>query len=152
MREGMTISQLARAARVNVETIRYYQRRGLLPQPGKPLQGYRRYPEPTLARLRFIKRAQELGFTLREITDLLKLGEGSCQETRVIAEHKRADIEARLRDLETMRLTLEKLIRSCRAGSLPYCPIIESLSGESPASPPPGTAAPRPPAKRTGRG
>lgn len=148
----MTISQLARAARVNVETIRYYQRRGLLPQPGKPLQGYRRYPEPTLARLRFIKRAQELGFSLREITDLLKLGQGSCQETRVIAEHKRADIETRLHDLETMRLTLEKLIRSCRAGSQPHCPIIESLSGESPVTPSPGTPAPRPPAKRKGRG
>ncbi len=125
---GITIGSLARAAGVNVETIRYYQRRGLLATPRKPAGGTRRrYPPDTLARLRFIKRAQELGFTLREIVELLKLGDGSCKETRVIAEHRLADIEARLRDLESMRVTLDELIRTCRAGDQTRCPIIASL-------------------------
>ena len=125
----MTIGRLARAAGVNIETIRYYQRRGLLAMPRKPAGGVRRYPSATLARLRFIKRAQELGFTLREIAELLKLGDGSCKETRAIAEHRLADIEARLRDLESMRATLENLVRTCREGDQTSCPIIASLSG-----------------------
>ncbi len=127
----MTIGRLARSAGVNIETIRYYQRRGLLVTPRKPPGGVRRYQPDTLARLRFIKRAQELGFTLREIGDLLKLGDGSCNETRAIAEHRLADIETRIRDLASMRATLGKLIRSCRAGSQPSCPIIASLEGDT---------------------
>ncbi|MHB1142907.1 MAG: MerR family transcriptional regulator [Sulfuricaulis sp.] len=123
----MTIGHLARAADVNIETIRYYQRRGLLATPRRPLGGVRRYPPDTLARLRFIKRAQELGFTLREIAELLKLGDSSCKETRAIAEHRLTDIEARIRDLQSIRTTLGKLIRTCRAGNQPPCPIIESL-------------------------
>ncbi len=124
---NLTIGAVADAAGVNVETIRYYQRRGLLPQPGRPLQGFRRYGGEALVRLCFIKRAQQLGFTLREIVELLKLGDGSCKETRVIAEHRLADIEARLRDLESMRVTLDELIRTCRAGDQTRCPIIASL-------------------------
>lgn len=88
----------------------------------------RRYTTETLGRLRFIKRAQELGFTLREIVELLKLGDGSCVETRAMAEHRLADIEARIHDLESMRDTLGKLIRTCRAGNRPPCPIIASLA------------------------
>jgi MerR family mercuric resistance operon transcriptional regulator len=128
--KAMTIGTLARAAGVNIETVRYYQRRGLITTPRKPPGGVRRYAHETLAQLRFIKRAQQLGFSLREITELLKLGEGSCAETRTLAERKRADIDVRLRDLKAMRATLEKLIRSCRAGVPSHCPIIESLSGE----------------------
>lgn len=127
----MTIGQLARAGGVNVETVRYYQRRGLLITPGKPVSGVRRYTAETLGRLRFIKRAQELGFTLREIAELLKLGDGSCQETRTIAERRLADIEARIHDLESMRDTLGKLIHTCRAGNRPPCPIIASLAHEA---------------------
>ncbi len=123
----MTIGRLARQAGVNIETIRYYQRRGLLATPRKPPQGVRRYSGETLARLRFIKRAQELGFTLREIAGLLKLGDGSCRETRAIAEHRLTDIETRIRDLQSMRATLDKLVRTCRAGDQPPCPIIASL-------------------------
>jgi MerR family mercuric resistance operon transcriptional regulator len=129
MEQEMTIGQLARAARVNVETIRYYQRRGLLATPART-GGVRRYSSDTLARLLFIKRAQELGFSLREIAGLLKLGAGSCRETRRLAEAKRADIEARLRDLRAMRRTLDALIRKCRAGDQTTCPIIGSLGGE----------------------
>jgi MerR family mercuric resistance operon transcriptional regulator len=127
----MTIGRLARAAGVNIETIRYYQRRGLLTTPRKPPQGVRRYSGETLARLRFIRRAQELGFTLRDIAELLKLGDGSCAQTRAIAEHRMADIELRLRDLESMRATLGKLIRTCRAGNRPPCPIIASLERDT---------------------
>ncbi len=122
-----TIGALARTAGVNVETIRYYQRRGLLPKPGKPVAGYRRYPADTLARLRFIQRAQELGFTLREIGELLALGRGSCRETQRLAERKRADIAARMKDLAAMRRVLNRLLRACAAGRSPACPIIESL-------------------------
>lgn len=127
----MTIGRVARAAGVNIETVRYYQRRGLLSTPRKPLGGVRRYAPETLTRLHFIKRAQELGFTLREIAELLKLGDGSCRETRAIAEHRLADIEARIRDLQSMRMTLDKLIRTCRAGNRPPCPIIASLERDA---------------------
>ncbi len=132
MSEEMTIGRVARAAGVNIETIRYYQRRGLLAKPRKPLSGYRRYAPDTLARLRFIRRAQELGFTLREIVDLLKLGDGSCKETRELAERKRSNIEARINDLMSMRKTLDELIRACRPGINPTCPIVESLSSDKP--------------------
>ena len=127
----MTIGRLAHAAGINIETIRYYQRRGLLAMPRKPVGGVRRYAPETLARLRFIRRAQELGFSLREIAELLKLGDGSCKQTRAIAEHRLADIEMRLRDLESMRATLGKLIRACRAGNQPPCPIIASLERDT---------------------
>lgn len=127
----MTIGGLARAATVNVETIRYYQRRGLLGTPRKPPGGVRRYSIEILNRLRFIKRAQELGFTLREIAELLKLGDGSCNETRTIAEHRLRDIEARIGDLQSMHATLAKLIRTCRAGNNPPCPIIASLDRDT---------------------
>ena len=113
---------------MNVETIRYYQRRGLLPKPGETGRGLSPLPAETLARLRFIKRAQELGFTLREIVELLTLGSASCRETQRLAEHKRADLDSRLRDLKAMRRTLNRLIKSCRAGGATACPIIDSLS------------------------
>lgn len=125
--KAFTIGALARTAGVNVETIRYYQRRGLLPKPGKPVAGYRRYPAETLARLRFIKRAQELGFTLREVTDLLRLDGAACGDARALAERKRADINIRIRDLQAMRRTLNRLLRACRVGQRAACPIIGSL-------------------------
>ena len=126
---ALTIGRLARAARVNVETIRYYQRRGLLGTPRKPAGGVRHYPDEALARLRFIKRAQQLGFSLRDIGELLALGEQSCAQTRDLAERRLADIEARLLDLANMRRTLKRLIRSCQAGEKTGCPIVRTLSG-----------------------
>lgn len=129
-RPGFAIGRLARTGGVHVETVRYYQRRGLLPLPPKPPGGIRLYPPDTLARLRFIKRAQELGFTLREITDLLRLGDGDCRQTRALAEGKRADIAARIKDLRAMQRTLQQLIRACRGNSRSNCPIIASLSDE----------------------
>lgn len=139
----MTIGVLARAAGVNIETIRYYQRRGLIGTPRKPPGGVRRYDANTLAQLRFIKRAQQLGFTLKEIGDLLELGVGACAETRVLAETRLADIETRLHDLRSMRRTLARLIQACRAGREAACPIVESLGGELLAPPTPRSATRR---------
>lgn len=124
----MTIGKLARAAGVNIETVRYYERRGLIARPARAARGFRRYSPETLARLRFIKRAQELGFSLREISELLTLGSDACAPTRTLAERKRADIDARLRDLKAMRRTLTQLIRRCAEGQTGSCPIAESLN------------------------
>ena len=126
----LTIGRLAKAAGVNVETIRYYQRRGLVDEPTKPLGGYRRYALSAASRVRFIKRAQQLGFTLDEVTGLLRLEDGqSCRETRLLAEHKLALIEKRIADLTRMRRTLKGLITECAAGQRPRsCPIIATLS------------------------
>lgn len=126
--DGITIGQLARTAGVHIETIRYYQRRGLLRMPPKPPGGIRRYTDETLARLNFVKRAQELGFTLREIADLLRLGDGECRQARALAERKCADIAARIKDLRAMQRTLERLVRICPNQPRTRCPIIEALT------------------------
>lgn len=126
----MTIGTLARSAGVNIETIRYYQRRALIATPRKPPGGVRRYPHTALAQLRFIKRAQQLGFSLNEIRELLSLGDRSCGATRRIAERRLADIETRLADLKAMRGMLARLIRACLAGRDAACPIVQSLSVE----------------------
>lgn len=133
MTETFTIGQLAEAASVNVETIRFYQRRGLLPEPKKPASGYRRYAPEAVKRVRFIKRAQQLGFTLQEVKSLLRLEDGeSCREIRVLAERKLLLIDDRIDDLTRMRRVLRKLIDECGQGRRPRsCPIIRSLSIES---------------------
>ena len=128
--DGLTIGQLARQAGVNVETIRYYQRIGLIAEPPKPLQGYRRYRASIVDRIQFIKRAQDLGFTLNEITDLLSLNDGNCEEVRTIAEHKLEDIKRRIEDLTAMQNELTRLVKSCRrnADGRGHCAIIQTLS------------------------
>jgi MerR family mercuric resistance operon transcriptional regulator len=130
MAEELTIGLLARAAEVNVETIRYYQRRGLLEPPPKPPRGRRRYSGAAIRRVRFIKRAQLLGFTLEEVKSLLQLEDGqSCRETRLLAEQKLAVIERRLADLTRVRRVLKGLIAECTEGKRPRsCPIIATLS------------------------
>ena len=130
MSDQLTIGSLAQAAGVNVETIRYYQRRGLLDEPAKPLGGHRRYAPAAAARVRFVKRAQQLGFTLEEVKGLLRLEDGqSCRETRLLAEHKLALIEVRIGDLTRMRRLLKGLISECTGGRRPRsCPIIATLS------------------------
>ena len=126
---GMTIGTLARDAGVNIETIRYYQKRGLLQEPPKPREGYRRYPRNSVDRVRFIKRAQKLGFTLEEIIVLLKLGDENCAETQKLAAQKLQLIEARLADLEKMRKTLTDLVSQCGQDSKKIgCPIVASLA------------------------
>ena len=130
MDPSLPIGRLAAKAGVNVETIRYYQRRGLLAEPAKPLNGHRRYPAASATRVRFIERAQLLGFTLEEIAGLLQLDAAhACAETRNLAARKLLIIEQKLADLTTMRKALAKLKRQCdsldRAGA---CPIIDALA------------------------
>lgn len=127
--ETLTIGALAEAARVNVETIRFYQRKGLMREPDRPLGGIRRYGEADLARVRFIKSAQRLGFSLDEIADLLKLEDGShCTEAREQAEHKLADVRARLADLQRIEGALQGLVeRCCATSGRVMCPLIAAL-------------------------
>jgi MerR family mercuric resistance operon transcriptional regulator len=121
---------LAAEAGVGVETIRYYQRRGLLEAPPKPLRGQRRYPAAFRQRIRFIRRAQALGFTLDDIGSLLALDEAhACAETHDMALRKLQLIDEKLRDLATMRDALGKLVGQCEAGATQaQCPIIRALA------------------------
>ena len=132
MEASLTIGRLAESAQVNVETVRYYQRRGLMREPARPTGGVRRYSDDDVRRIRFIKRAQQLGFTLEEITNLLKLEDGrSCRETEQLAQQKLSLVEARLTDLQRLRKTLRDLIGRCESGrGRIRCPIIESLIDE----------------------
>ena len=126
---SLTIGAVAAEARVNVETIRYYQRRGLLSVPAAPAGGVRRYPEDMVRRVRFIKRAQRLGFTLEEVAALLELNDGKhCAETRAAAERKFSELESKITDLKAMRDSLASLIKACgKPGAIVHCPIIEAL-------------------------
>ncbi len=132
----LTISRTAREAGVGIETIRYYQRLGLIQEPPKPLAGYRTYTREHVRRLRFIKRAQELGFTLREIAVLLGLGASQCAETRVLALEKLQQVQQKILDLQGMATTLQDLIDHCEQRSEEQtCPILASLEqpGDEPA-------------------
>jgi MerR family mercuric resistance operon transcriptional regulator len=130
----LTIGQLAASAEVNVETVRYYQRRGLLSEPERPVGGIRRYASADLARLRYIRRAQSMGFSLDEIIGLLELkGVRACAETRTLTEHKLLEVRKRLSALRRLERELLRLVASCgqaRAGAC--CPTLELLEhGES---------------------
>ncbi len=128
---GLTIGQVAKHAGVHVETIRYYQRLGLLELPAKPLYGFRRYGDETVTRLRFIKRAQQLGFSLKEIAKLLAMERSSCGEVRQLLEKKLAVVIAKIEDLERMRKILEQGIASCDTDFEPGCRLLEKLLAES---------------------
>jgi MerR family transcriptional regulator, mercuric resistance operon regulatory protein len=129
MPEGLTIGRLAKAVGVNVETIRYYQRRGLIAEPAKPPGGHRRYSPRVIEQIHFIRRAQQLGFSLDEAKTFLGMADGSsCREARIIAEKKYELIEIQLARLEKMRAELEVLIEACRANrSRTHCPLIDAL-------------------------
>jgi Hg(II)-responsive transcriptional regulator len=127
----MRIGQVARSAGVNIETLRYYERRGLLPEPQREASGYRLYPEDSVQVVRFIKRAQQLGFTLDDIEGLLRLaggGPSSCREVRALAAAKIADMEERIEMLQAMRRSLLALVDTChrRSGGR-ECPLIEAI-------------------------
>ena len=128
----LTIGRLAAKAGVNVETIRYYQRRGLMSEPAKPANGQRHYGAEAIKRVRFIKRAQALGFTLEEIGGLLDLDEArACSETRELAARKLEVIENKLADLKAMRQALARLLRQCDSGAASgACPIIHALAAD----------------------
>jgi MerR family transcriptional regulator, mercuric resistance operon regulatory protein len=125
----LTIGAFAKAAAVNVETIRFYQRKGLLPEPDRPYGSIRRYGEADVARLKFMRSAQRLGFSLDEIGELLKLEDGThCDEARRLAEHKLMDVRQKLSDLARIESVLATLVTECRAvtGRV-NCPMIASL-------------------------
>ncbi len=124
-----TISKAAQRAGVGIETIRYYQRRGLIEEPARPVEGYRLYPEKTIARVRFIKRAQELGFSLKEVKTLVELGDEKCLETRDLAVLKLELVETKIRDLQSIENNLRDLIRYCDTRREDEaCPIYYSIS------------------------
>ena len=145
--ENLTIGVFARTAGVNVETIRFYQRKGLLPEPDKPYGSIRRYGETDVTRVRFVKSAQRLGFSLDEIAELLRLEDGThCEEASSLAEHKLKDVRERMADLAEHKLkdvrermadlarmeaVLSDLVCACHArkGNV-SCPLIASLQGK----------------------
>lgn len=126
---NLTIGAFAKAADVNVETIRFYQRRGLLPEPVRPLGGIRRYGQPDVARVRFVKSAQRLGFNLDEIAQLLRLEDGTnCTDAAQIAKHRLDDVRTRLKDLLQIEAALSTLVRRCRTHhDSVSCPLITTL-------------------------
>ena len=126
----MWISEAAEQAGVNVQTIRYYERRGLLPSPPRRRSGYRELPTDTVRRVRFIKRAQELGFSLDEIAELLQLRAAKPRNrvrVRAVAERRVQQIEQKIAELDALRKTLRHLIHQCHAGTTLDCPIIEAF-------------------------
>src|SRR5213593_3218668 len=135
MVDGLKSSEVAKQGGVNLETIRYYERRGLLPRPPRTHAGYRTFGTDAVRRLRFIKRAQELGFSLKEVKALLALrvdARTSCADVRTRAEAKIADIDQKLRALRAMKRALVRLTAACVGrGPVSACPILESLDQES---------------------
>ena len=131
---GLKVGEVARQAGVNLQTIHYYERRGLLPKPPRTGTNYRAYPEDAVLRVRFIKRAQEIGFTLKEIKQLLSLRaapRSRCADVRERAESKVQDIDDKVRTLQAMRKALTKLIGECSGkGLVTQCPILEALDSE----------------------
>lgn len=131
---GMTISKAARSADAGVETIRFYERQGLIAQPPKPLSGYRIYPDETVKRIRFIRQAQELGFSLREIRELLSLEadpSADCADVRKQAEAKLGEVNGKIARLDQIKTALEALIATCPGnGALRACSIMDALHGD----------------------
>ncbi len=127
---ALTIARAAEAAGVGVETVRYYERRGLISQPTQKVGAYRRYDGEHVARIRFIKRAQELGFTLEEIESLLRLEDGADRRSiRRIAAARLEQIRSRVDDLRRIERTLSHLLHECeRSGTAPRCPIIAAIA------------------------
>ncbi len=132
--KGLSIGELARKAGVGVETVRFYERQGLVEQPQRPSQGFRRYPPETVRRIRFVRRAKELGFTLKEVSELLDLRfdpQRGCAEVKEMAEVKVDDVERRIADLEKIREVLGNLVAACKGqGAVSECPILDALDEE----------------------
>lgn len=143
--EGLKVGEVAKQAGVNLQTIHYYERRGLLPKPPRTGSNYRVYTTDAVLLVRFIKRAQELGFTLKEIKELIALRDGGSRrrsEVRTVAQTKMRDIDHKLARLQAMRSALDSLIETCACseGRL-ACPIIEALTDPSDQLPGAGSKA-----------
>jgi len=132
--ESLSIGKVAGRAGVGIETIRFYEHRGLIEPPPRSAAGYRQYPETIVQRLRFIRRAKELGFSLKEIKELLSLQRNpqtTCADIKQRAELKLADIDQRICDLEKMRNALDSLVSACSTGATSTeCPILQGLTEE----------------------
>lgn len=149
----MWISEAAEAAGVNVETLRYYERRGLLQQPHRPAAGYRDYSDEAVRIVRFIKQAQDLGFTLDEIEELIRLRGTTArgrQRVRAVAERTLAELQNKIAQLRDMETVLRRLIAACREGNTPECPILEAISSDA-ISTQPHSGVGRPPPSGTVR-
>ena len=132
---GLTIGRLAERSGVGVETLRFYERKGLLPKPPRTESNYRVYPADAAQRVRFIRRAQELGFSLKEILELLSMRarpRTKCADVRKRAEDKIVDIDERIRSLEAMKKALSKLVSQCSGRSpATECPILDAMDNGS---------------------
>ena len=123
-----TISKAAKQLNIHIETIRFYERKGLIEQPQKPESGYRHYSIDIINRIRFIKRAQELGFTLKEIINLLSLNDQPCSQVQDLAEQKLAFVQEKVKDLQRLESALNQMIVQCMNNAdEDHCPIIDSL-------------------------
>ena len=131
MPQTLSIGKLAKAAGVRVTTVRFYERKGLLPPPPRRVSGYRMYGDADVQRLRFIQEAKELGFSLHEIAELLALRVGTgrtCRNIQQHAVHKIADVDAKIRQLNRFKRALQKLVVQCEAGGTQgACPILDAL-------------------------
>jgi Hg(II)-responsive transcriptional regulator len=133
----LTIGQLANGAGVNLQTVRYYERRGLMAAPARTRSGYRQYPPDALARLRFIKRAQNLGFSLAEIRGLLELriarpSSVACDRVLAATEAKVALVERKIRELQRLKRSLDRLLAACRARTpTGDCPILQAIESRA---------------------
>ena len=132
---AMTIGRLAKQSGVNIDTIRYYERNRLLPEPARRLSGYREYGPMDIARLRFIMRAKDLGFTLAEIAELLSLSaDRDVRGVKRRAEAHLEQVEHKIKELQRVRRGLKTLVAACPGhGDLEHCPIIAALSEENPS-------------------
>ncbi len=130
----LTIGQVAKRSGIGLETVRFYERQGLVEEPPRTDSGYRQYPEDVVARIRFIRRAKELGFKLSEISELLSLRVdpvSTCSDVRQQTESKIADVEEKIRVLQGIKTALEKLAASCvGTGPTSECPILEALDSQ----------------------
>ena len=133
----MNTGEVALAAGVNIQTLRYYERRGLLAEPPRRESGYRMYGPDAVRLVRFVKRAQELGFSLDDVESLLQLAEGgpeSCDSAQELARQKIAELDGRIEHLRAMRGALADLVRTCELPAAERdCPLVHALAGE-PAS------------------
>ncbi len=131
MPKKLTISNIAKEVGIGIETIRYYERIGLIKQPQKPASGYRVYDTAISQQLFFIKRAKELGFSLNEISDIMIIGDNNCKETKEIALHKLQNIKSKIDDLESISKSLDALIKACNSNTkYDGCPIVSAISNK----------------------